>query len=72
MTTERFADRGGRNLDPKAEQLALEALAAPAGVLGGQADDQLLQVLVESWTPASTLRVGPHAGDQVAAWRPSF
>jgi hypothetical protein len=39
---------------------------APAGILGGKADDQLLQVPVERRTPTSAMRVGPHVGDQAA------
>jgi hypothetical protein len=42
----------------------LDALVAPAGILGGQADDQLLQLLVERWASRSAVRVGPGAGDQ--------
>jgi hypothetical protein len=53
-------------VDPKPEQLTLDPLVAPAGILGGKADDQLLQVLVERRTPTSAMRVGPHAGDQAA------
>jgi hypothetical protein len=36
----------------------------PARVLPGQADDQLLQLLVERGSPGSAVRVGPGAGDQ--------
>jgi hypothetical protein len=39
---------------------------APAGILGGKADDQLLQVPVERRTPTSAMRVGPHVGNQAA------
>jgi hypothetical protein len=46
------ADRGGRGLHTKAEQLALDALVAPAGILGGQADDQLLDLWDELPVPA--------------------
>ena len=44
----------------------MDALVAPAGVLPLQADDQLLDLLVERRPPRSTTRVGPCAGDQAA------
>ena len=49
---------------PQAQQFPLDALIAPAGVLPRQADDQLLDLLVERRPPRSTTRVGPCAGDQ--------
>jgi hypothetical protein len=49
------ADRGRRDLHAKPEQLALDALVAPAGILRGRADDQLLRILIEQWTPGSTM-----------------
>jgi len=49
---------------PKAQEFSLDALVAPARVLPGQADDQLLQVLVQWRSPGSAVRVGPGAGDQ--------
>src|SRR6266540_1997833 len=58
------ADRGGRNPDPEALELALDALVAPARVLSSQADDQLLHVLVQRWPAGLMVRVGPGAGDQ--------
>src|SRR5919198_366906 len=66
VAPQRRADGGRRDPHAKAEQLALDALVAPAGILGGQADDQLLEVLVECGAPASTMRVGPGASDQAA------
>ena len=42
----------------------MEALVAPTGVLGGQADNQLLQVPVEWWSSWLAVRIGPGAGDQ--------
>ena len=42
VTTQGFADRGRRDLHAEAEQLALDPLVAPAGILGRQADNQLL------------------------------
>jgi hypothetical protein len=52
--------------DAEALEFSLDALVAPAGVLLGQADDQLLHVLVECGAAWSTMRVGPGAGDQTA------
>jgi hypothetical protein len=49
---------------PEAQQLPLDALIAPARVLPRQADDQLLDLLVERRPPRSTTRVGPCASDQ--------
>src|SRR4029450_104176 len=66
VAAQRFADRGGRDLYAEVEQLTLDPLVAPGGVLGGQTDDQLLDLRVERGTPASTMRVGPGAGDQPA------
>jgi hypothetical protein len=63
---EGHSDRGGRDAHPEPEQLALEALVAPAWVLGGQAHDQRLQVRIKWWTPVSARWVGPGAGDQAA------
>jgi len=42
----------------------LEPLVAPARVLCGQADDQLLHLEVERWPAGVAVRVGPRAGDQ--------
>jgi hypothetical protein len=64
MTAQRGADRGCRDPDAEPEQLALDALVAPAWVLPGQADDQPLQFLVQWRSPGSAVRVGPGAGDQ--------
>jgi hypothetical protein len=58
------ADRGRRDAHPKPEQLTLDALVAPVGVLAGQADDQPLQLLVERRSSCSAVRVGPGTGDQ--------
>jgi len=43
MTTQRGADRSCRDPHAEPEQLALDTLVAPAWVLPGQADDQLLE-----------------------------
>ena len=50
VPTQHRSDRGGRNLDAEALELALDALVAPARVLPGQADDQLLQLLIKRWS----------------------
>ncbi len=64
VAAQRGADRGRRDLHAKPLQLALDPLVAPAGVLPGQADDQLLHLLVQ-WRPAGlAVWVGPGAGDQ--------
>jgi hypothetical protein len=58
------ADRGGRDPNAEVQQLALDGLVAPAGVVGGEADDQQLHVLVESRPAGVAVRVGPGAGDE--------
>ena len=45
MAAQRGADHRRREAHAKVEQLALDTLVAPARVLPGQADDQLLQLL---------------------------
>ena len=45
----------------RAQQLALDALVAPARVLLGEADDELLDVLVQRRSSVLTARVGPCA-----------
>jgi hypothetical protein len=47
MAAKRGTDRGRRDPNPEVLQFALDALVAPAGVLAGQADDELLDVLGE-------------------------
>jgi hypothetical protein len=42
VTAQRGPDRGGRDAHAKPQEFALEAVVAPARVLGGEADDQLL------------------------------
>jgi hypothetical protein len=61
---QRGADCGCRDAFPKPEQLALDPLVAPARVLAGQADDQVLQLLAERRSPGCAVRVGSGAGDQ--------
>ena len=64
VTLSRRADGGCRDPNAEVQQFTLDALVAPARVLGGQADDQLLDVLVELWSPLATARVGPRACDE--------
>jgi hypothetical protein len=58
------ADHRRRDAHAKVEQLALDALVTPARVLPGQADDQLLDSLVQRWPAGLAMRVGPRPGDQ--------
>ena len=64
MAAKRDTDRGRRDPNPEVLQFALDALVAPGGVLSGQADDQLLGLLVQRWPARPAVRVGPGAGDQ--------
>jgi hypothetical protein len=64
MAAKRRSDRGRRDPNPEVLQFALDALVAPGGVLLGQADDQLLGLLVQRWPARPAVRVGPGAGDQ--------
>jgi hypothetical protein len=66
VAAERFADRGRRHLHAEPDEFAFDPLVAPARVLGGQADDQLLEVLVELRSARSTAGIGPGACDQAA------
>jgi hypothetical protein len=66
MAAKRGTDRGRRDPNPEVLQLALDALVAPGGILLGQADDQLLHLLVQRWPARPAVRVGPGAGDQAA------
>jgi hypothetical protein len=50
MTTQRGADRGCRDPHAEPEQLALDALVAPAWILG-HVDDQLLELQVKWRSP---------------------
>jgi hypothetical protein len=58
MATKRGTDRGRRDPNPEVLQLALDALVAPAWVRLGQADDQLLGLLVQQWPARLAVRVG--------------
>jgi hypothetical protein len=65
MTAEGGADRGCRDLHPEAQQFSLDALVTPPGILLGQADDQLLDVVVQRWS-SGLVRVGPGTGDEAS------
>jgi hypothetical protein len=47
MTSQRCADRGCRDWHARPLEFALDALIAPARILAGQADDQLLDVGIQ-------------------------
>jgi hypothetical protein len=64
MAAKRGTDRGRRDPNPEVLQFALDALVAPGWVLSGQADDQLLGLLVQRWPARQAVRVGPGASDQ--------
>jgi hypothetical protein len=64
VAVQRGADRGCRDPHAQVHQFALDALVAPARVLCGQADDQLLDGLVELWPPLANTGVGPRARDE--------
>jgi hypothetical protein len=64
MAAQRGADHRRREAHTQVEQLALDALRAPGRVLPGEADDQLLQLLVQLRSPWSAVRVGPCAGHE--------
>jgi hypothetical protein len=64
VAAQRRADRGRRDPYAEAQQLALDALVAPDGVLLGQPDDQALDVLVQWWPAGLAVRGGPGVGDQ--------
>jgi hypothetical protein len=64
MAAKRRSDRGRRDPNPEVLQFALDALVAPARVLPGQAEDQLLGLLVQRWPARPAVRGGPGASDQ--------
>jgi hypothetical protein len=64
VAAQRGPDRGGGDAHAKPQEFALEALVAPVRVLGGQADDQLLDLVVQRRSSMAAMRVGPRAGDQ--------
>jgi hypothetical protein len=47
VAAQRGADRGRRNLHAEVEVLALDPLVTPPRVLSGEADDQLLHLVLQ-------------------------
>jgi hypothetical protein len=66
VAAQRGADRGRRDLHAKLLELAFDALVAPARILLGEADDELLDAVVERRSPLSMTRVGPGACNEAA------
>jgi hypothetical protein len=66
VAAQRGADCGRRDLHTKPQELALDALVAPARVLSGEADDQLLHAMVQRRSPVPATRVGPGASDHAS------
>jgi hypothetical protein len=64
VTTKRRPDRGGGDAYAKLLELSLDALVAPPGVVPGQADNQVLDLLVQRRPASLAMRVGPCTGDQ--------
>jgi hypothetical protein len=62
----RGADRGRRDPHAEPEQLPPDALVAPARVLAGQPNDQLLQLLVELRSPCCMVWAGLGAREKAA------
>jgi hypothetical protein len=66
VAAQRREDRGRRGLHAKLLKFAFDALVAPVGVLSGEADDQLLEVVVQRWPTGLAGWVGPRACDEAA------
>jgi hypothetical protein len=64
IVVERGTDRGGRDLHAQAQQLASDALVAPARVFRGQANDQLPDVGIQLRPARCTMGIGPGPCDQ--------
>jgi hypothetical protein len=64
VAAKRGTDRGGRDPNSQVQQLSLDPLIAPPGVLLCETDDQLLHLLVQRWPAGLAVRVGPGTGDQ--------
>jgi hypothetical protein len=64
VTAKRRTDRGRRHAHAKPLEFSLDALVTPPGILPGQPNDQLLDLLVQRWPANLAARVGPRAGDQ--------
>jgi hypothetical protein len=58
LAAQRGPDRGGGDAHAKPQEFALEALVAPARVLVGQTDDQLLDLVVQRRSSMAAMRVG--------------
>jgi hypothetical protein len=50
---------------PRGAAVLLGRAGSPSGGSPGEADDELLDLRVEGWTPRSTPRIGPHPFDQL-------
>jgi hypothetical protein len=67
MTLEHIAYRCGGGLETQLQELAFDLVISPAGVLTRQAKDQVLQLLVYSWSPTLVLpRMAPLPAHQFA------
>jgi hypothetical protein len=64
LAAQRGPNRGRRDGHAEPQQLTLDALVAPARVLRGQPDDQLLYLRVQRRPTGLAVWVGPAAGDQ--------
>jgi hypothetical protein len=71
MAAKRGTDRGRRDPNPEVRPFALAGQVAPGGVLAGQPDDQLLEVLVQRWPAGLAVRGGPGAGEPCAGASPA-
>ena len=66
VAAKRGADRGRGHVHVEPQELALDPLVAPGRVLPGQADDQLLRLLVQRWPARLAARVGPRTSHQAS------
>jgi hypothetical protein len=60
---ENAADQGCSHAVTEREQLALDSLVAPAGILAGHALDQHGHSIIDRWTP-EVVRICPLPGDE--------
>jgi hypothetical protein len=56
----------GRDLVTQADQFTVDSAMAPGRVLGGQAQHEITDLLVDRWSAGPCVRVGPVAGEQLA------
>ena len=63
---EDVGDRGGGHAEAELEQLAADALIAPARVLAGEAADEVAEVRSDGGPATLAVSVSPLAGDQLA------